>query len=187
MKNKVIDYFLNDGSFESGKQLYINYPGARLSFIKQLQYQTDTKQNRETLHYELGQLAGVNSAQISKMKQQAKAAAKAEQQKDPLGGYGAPELASMSYFDKKELVKKLELEVPDMKGATITAALENHFALKSEAPDSSETKNDSPETTTDENQPSTESDLTKSPEENTGSEDETPSGSESKDAPEGNE
>lgn len=121
MKNKVIEYFLNDGSFETGKQLYINYPGASRSMIAQLQHQSDNKQNREILHYELSNLAGVNLNQIGKMKKQAK-------KPDVNNEQNAPDLSKLSYFQKKELIKQLGIETSDNKGETITAALESYYA-----------------------------------------------------------
>lgn len=121
MKNKVIEYFLNDGSFEVGKQLYINHPGASRALIRQLQFQSDNKNNREILHYELAKLAGINLHQIGKMKKQAK---KPNVDK----GQEAPDLTKLSYFQKKELIKQLGINTPDNKGETITAALESFYA-----------------------------------------------------------
>lgn len=121
MKNKVIEYFLNDGSFEVGKQLYINHPGASRAIIRQLQFQSDNKDNREILHYELAKLAGINLNQIGKMKKQVK---KPNADK----GQEAPDLTKLSYFQKKELINQLEIKTPDNKGETITAALESYYA-----------------------------------------------------------
>lgn len=138
MKNKVIEYFLNDGSFEVGKQLYINYPGASKSLIKQLQFQSDNKNNREILHYELAKLAGVNLNQIGKMKKQVKA-----DQVERTPPTASPSvvskvtpqvvletLGSLSYHEKKALIKKLGIETPDNKGETITKALEEHYSVQ---------------------------------------------------------
>ncbi|TNE31759.1 MAG: hypothetical protein EP346_00145 [Bacteroidetes bacterium] len=121
MKSKVIEYFLNDGSFEAGKQLYINSPGASLAFKNQLQYQSDNKQNREILHYELSKISGINLNQIGKMKKQAN-------KQDVNNEQNAPDLNKLDYIQKKELIKKLRIETPDKKSETITAALEAYYA-----------------------------------------------------------
>ena len=134
IKNKVLAYLKTDRKFNSGRQLYVSFPGHNRAYARRLGAISETDDNAKTLFYELGKLAGIDERvvnSITKGPLENEKAAKVETKNEPVDIL-KDQVESIAYPQLKSLVSELQLEVADQKKITLQAAYLEHLRGKSE-------------------------------------------------------
>tara|TARA_R110002050_G_scaffold243066_1_gene379412 strand:+ start:30395 stop:30835 length:441 start_codon:yes stop_codon:yes gene_type:complete len=134
IKNKVLAYLKTDRKFNSGRQLYVSFPGHNRAYARRLGAISETDDNAKTLFYELGKLAGIDERvvnSITKGPLENAEAAKVDAKQEPVDIL-KDQVESIAYPQLKSLVSELQLEVADQKKITLQAAYLEHLRGKSE-------------------------------------------------------
>tara|TARA_R110001592_G_scaffold17518_2_gene73804 strand:- start:97049 stop:97489 length:441 start_codon:yes stop_codon:yes gene_type:complete len=134
IKNKVLAYLKTDRKFNSGRQLYVSFPGHNRAYARRLGAISETDDNAKTLFYELGKLAGIDERvvnSITKGPLESGEPDKVETKNEPVDIL-KDQVESIAYPQLKSLVSELQLEVADQKKITLQAAYLEHLRGKSE-------------------------------------------------------
>jgi len=143
-ESKILEFLKTSREFEIGRRLYLATPGYNRAFARRLSGMVENTNNRDSLFYELGKLAGLNNRQIQGLLSQ-KVVEKASQEKKV--PRSSPEdilmaqVEALEYFELKDKAKELDLESPSKKKVDLQAAYLKY--LKEKAAKGSEEKKSS--------------------------------------------
>ena len=136
-KQKILDWFRNDRSFETGKQLYMKH-GVNLSFKNILNRAGNTPDNFKFLCYELAKMAGIPERQYKQIlktpvkKEKTAQAAPAKAPEIDLNELPVEKLTAdflgvdvdkLNYWKCIEIAEALEIELPSRKKEAVYEAL----------------------------------------------------------------
>ena len=121
----IREFLASTRSFEIGRSLYISTPGHNRAYARRLSALAETKENLETLCYELGKLAGMDSRQIEGiLNQPIQKDQKEQEQSDRPSPVDVlqKQVEELEYFELKSLVAELDLDSESQKKIDLQSA-----------------------------------------------------------------